>query len=345
MDYEAKQYVGIHLQWDYYKREIVCSMEGYIAKALEELEHIFPKKHFYGPLNTWPPTYGAKVQYVEEDLSKPLYLSQFKAVEQIVGKFLYYARAIDNIMAHMMNHIGSQKSKGMQKLMQAVTQFLNYAASNPSAKIIYRKSDMLYKVDSDAAYLVCPDARSQAGGYHYVGNADNNLFNGPIYILTTIIKNVTASAAEAEVAGLFMNANKAIPIRHTLIEMGHPQPPTPLNTDNTTAQGILTGKFRQKQSKAINMQFWWLKDRIKQKQFRAIWGPGKENLADYTTKFHIAAHHKKMRPIQPFIKDKSPSTLKGCIKIMNPVSPVNIDEIAPRQAITKTTRAAFIHRI
>ena len=240
VDYEAKQYIGIHLKWDYFKREVICSMEGYVAKALEELEHIFPKKHFYGPSNTMPPTYGAKVQYVQEDLTRPLTPEQYKSVERIVGKFLYYARAIDNTMAHMMNHIGSQKSKGTQKLMQAVTHFLNYAASNPNAQIIYRKSDMLYKIDSDAAYLVCPDARSRAGGYHYLGNADNNLFNGPIYILATIIKNVMASAAEAEVAGLFINANKAIPIRHTLIEMGHPQPPIPLKTINTTAQGILT---------------------------------------------------------------------------------------------------------
>ena len=49
-----------------------------------------------------------------------------------------------------------------------------------------------------------------------------------------------ASAAEAEVAGLFINASKAIRIRHILIEMGHPQLPTPLKTDNTTTQGILT---------------------------------------------------------------------------------------------------------
>ena len=55
-----------------------------------------------------------------------------------------------------------------------------------------------------------------------------------------------ASVAEAEVAGLFINTNKAILIRHTLTKMGHPQPPTPLETDNTTVQGILTGKFRQK---------------------------------------------------------------------------------------------------
>ena len=105
-----------------------------------------------------PPTYESKVQYVEEDLTKPLILAQYKIVEQIVGKFLYYAKAIDNTIAHMMNHIRLQKSKGTKKLMQAITHFLEYAASNPNAKIIYRKSDMLYKIDLDAAYLVCPDA-------------------------------------------------------------------------------------------------------------------------------------------------------------------------------------------
>ena len=111
------------MKLDYYKREVICSIEGFVTKAFEELEHIFLKKHFYGPLNTMPPTYGSKTNYVEEDLSKPLTLTQFKAVKRIVGQFLYYARAIDNTMAHMMNPIGSQKSKGTQKLMQAVKHF------------------------------------------------------------------------------------------------------------------------------------------------------------------------------------------------------------------------------
>ena len=87
---------------------------------------------------------------------------------------------------------------------------------------------MLYKIDSDAAYLVCPAVKSRAGGYHYFGNKDNNLFNGPIYVLVKIFKSVMASPAEAEVTGLFMNAHKAIPICHILIYMGHPQPLTPL---------------------------------------------------------------------------------------------------------------------
>ena len=71
-------------------------------------------------------------------------------------------------------------------------------------------------------------------------------------------------------------------------------------------------------------------------------GTCKENLADYTTKLHIPAHHKKERPIQLFIKDRSPSMLKGCVKTTNPES---IEKTAPRLAVTKNARAAFIHRL
>ena len=147
-------------------------------------------KHFYGPSNTMPSIYDTKVQYVQEDLSKPLIPVQFKEVERIVGMFLYYAQAIDNTMAHMMHHLGSQKRKVTQPLMQAVAHFLNYAASNLIAKNMVYKNDMSDKIDSDAVYLVCLDARSRAGGYHYLGNVDSNLFNGPIYILVTIIEKI-----------------------------------------------------------------------------------------------------------------------------------------------------------
>ena len=47
------------------------------------------------------------------------------------------------------------------------------------------------------------------------------------------------SAAEAEVGGLYMNALELSPMRTTLEELDHPQPPTPLKTDNSTADGIM----------------------------------------------------------------------------------------------------------
>ena len=48
-----------------------------------------------------------------------------------------------------------------------------------------------------------------------------------------------SSAAEAEIGALYINCRAAIPTRHTLTEMGHPPPPTPIQADNTTALGVV----------------------------------------------------------------------------------------------------------
>jgi hypothetical protein len=42
------------------------------------------------------------------------------------------------------------------------------------------------------------------------------------------------------------------------------------------------------------MRYYWLTDRVRQKQFDVYWGPGRENLGDYHTKHHSAQHHKDM---------------------------------------------------
>ncbi len=66
-----------------------------------------------------------------------------------------------------------------------------------------------------------------------------------------------SSAAEAELGALYINAREAIPIRHLLKEMGHKQPPTPIQTDNSTALGVVTNNI-QPHTKAMDMQFHWL---------------------------------------------------------------------------------------
>ena len=39
VDFEAKQYIGIHLDWNYKTRELICSMRNYVKQALMELKH------------------------------------------------------------------------------------------------------------------------------------------------------------------------------------------------------------------------------------------------------------------------------------------------------------------
>ena len=58
----------------------------------------------------------------------------------------------------------------------------------------------------------------------------------------------------------------------------------------------------------MDMRYFWIIDRISQKQFLVIWTPGQENLADYVTKHHPAAHHKQVRPYYCFLQT-TPSTL------------------------------------
>jgi hypothetical protein len=69
-----------------------------------------------------------------------------------------------------------------------------------------------------------------------------------------------SSATKAELAGLYIMACKAIYIRIILEELGHVQPPTPLQTDNAMADGVINGEVQPKQPKAMDMRFHWLHD-------------------------------------------------------------------------------------
>ena len=207
---------------------------------------------------------------------------------------------MDNTLLTALSTISSAQSKGTQATLNATNQLLDYCHTHPDARIRYYASDMLLRIHSDASYLSEPEARSRAGGYFYLGNATEDAtaqyLNGPIHIVATIIKHVMASAAEAELGALYMNAKEGTVIRNTLKEMGHPQGPTPIQTDNSTANKITNNACKQQRSKAIDMRFYWLHDRIQQKQFNVFWRPGIENRADYYTKHHAPIHHQRMRP-------------------------------------------------
>ena len=83
--------------------------------------------------------------------------------------------------------------------------------------------------------------------------------NGAILNISQIIKAVMSSAAEAELGALFINAKMAVSMQKTLEEMGHPQPQTPIQTDNSTAHALLTNKILPKALKAMDMRLHWLR--------------------------------------------------------------------------------------
>eukprot|EP00957_Ditylum_brightwellii_P133645 10189184-Ditylum_brightwellii.AAC.1 len=102
-----------------------------------------------------------------------------------------------------------------------------------------------------------PQAHSTASGHFFLGNkiVDGKpiLLNGAVHSLCTILNLVASSTAAAELGALFLNACQAKLMRVTLEEMGHPQPPTPIISDNSTAVGIANRTIKKQCSHAMEM--------------------------------------------------------------------------------------------
>jgi hypothetical protein len=88
----------------------------------------------------------------------------------------------------------------------------------------------------------------------------------------------------------------------------------------TTATGHTNGTITQKRTKSMDMRFYWIKDRVKQGQFNVYWGLGFQNLADYFTKHHSPAHHKRIRDVYIHAEERPTnrkgirdSALRGCV--------------------------------
>ena len=301
-DWSGSRYIGIKLDWDYNRdhnrRKVHLSMPNYVTTAPAELGHQPPEQRQDQPHRHVRPNYGAKVQYATpNDTSPALGKEAAQRIRKITGKFLYLGRAVDSTLLTPLSAIASSQANPSQDTMDKANQFLDYVSSQEEAVLTYNASEMILATHSDASYLCEPRARSRAGGHFFLSN--NDPFppnNGAILNIAQIIKNVMSSAAEAELAALYINAREAIYIRLILNQLGHPQPPTPIQTDNSTAEGVVNSKVQPKRTKAMDMRFHWLRDRETLKQFRIYWRPGRMNYADYWTKHHPAAHHRNMRP-------------------------------------------------
>ena len=295
-DWKGSKYAGLTLDWDYAGRRVHLSMPGYVKEALVRFKHNL-RKFTSQPHKHVAKTYGAKIQYAPpEDDSASLDAAGKLFIQQMAGTFLFYARAVDSTMLVALSAISSDQATPTNATMEKAKLFLDYAASHPDAILTYNASDMVLSFHSDASYLSEPRARSRAGGHFIVSsNADNPPSNGAVLINAHILKHVMSSAADAEIGAPFANSRKAMPARTMLMEMGHKQPPTPAQTDNTTALGFATRNLHPKQTKSCHMQNWWLRDREVQNQFRFFFGPGKDNRSDYFTKHFCPAHHKQIR--------------------------------------------------
>ena len=310
IDWDGKNFCGLEYKWDYKKQFIDVSLPKYVKKALQRLQHRPSSSPQYSPQHHHPINYSSKgtTQFaMQPDASPLLSPNETKWVQSVVGSFLYYSRALDSTLLTALNHIGTTQANPTQLTKQDCTRLMDYVSTYPDAYIRFHASKMILHIDSDASYLVLPKAKSRIAGYFYLSDltptSSTNLPpNGPILVECKTIKHVVTSAAEAEISALFHNARTAIPLRRLLIALGHPQPPTPIKVDNSTANAFVHNNITQRRSKSWDMRFHWLRDPPTKQQIGVYWDKGTNNWADYYTKTHTTPYHRTMRP--NYIHDK-----------------------------------------
>jgi hypothetical protein len=308
-DWTGNRYIGLTINWNYEKHYVDLSMPGYITRALQRFVHPTPKRPEHALHDYAAPTYCSRQQFATTDTSPAVDSTKdTKRIHEVLGTLLYYARAADCTMIPAIGTIATQQVNDTTATMKAIAKLLNYCATHPDAVVRYYSSDMILWIESDALYLSETKARSRAAGYHYLSNKPPNPdqppaptdpsppMNGAIVVPCKVIREVLSSASEAELATLFYNGTEGAPLHITLKELGHKQPPTPMVTDNSTASSIANESVKQKRSKAMDMRFYWIRDRVRQNQYHIYWRRGSTNRANYFTKHHPPKHHVAVRP-------------------------------------------------
>ena len=302
VDLEGRNFCGLRLDWNYTAGHVDISMPNYVRKKLIKFKHKPPIRPQYAPHKWLKPAYGKKLQYApppdESDFLDPKGITR---IQSINGSFLYYGRAVDPTILTALNEIATQQSRPTVTTEKKAQMLMDYLATFPNAKLRFYAGDMKLHIETDAAYLVLPNARSRVAGHFYLTafptphKAYAGTFNAPILTECHTLKNVVSSAAEAECGGIFHNCVVAIGIRNALEGMGHPQGRTTVITDNSTANSFVHSAMREKRSKSWDMKYNWLRDRQAQQQFEIKWQKGTTNQADYFTKHHPPSYHKLKR--------------------------------------------------
>ena len=130
------------------------SVPGYVQIKRNKYQHPDLLKLQHSPYQEAPIFYATKVQQpVQSDTTAPLSPDQIKRVQVIVGTFIWYGRACDPILTASLSAIASRQTKGIESILAASHQLIDYLATHPNAANCYGASDMILAFDTDASYL------------------------------------------------------------------------------------------------------------------------------------------------------------------------------------------------
>ena len=121
-------YCGISLDWHYDAKYVNILMPNYVHKQLIRYNTDPPRRPQYSPFKKKPIHYGKRSDDILVEPYSPL-LGQAdkKYTQQVVGSFLYYARAVDRTILLSLSAIAAEQANPTERTMQRVQHLLQCA--------------------------------------------------------------------------------------------------------------------------------------------------------------------------------------------------------------------------
>jgi hypothetical protein len=128
----------------------------------------------------------------KQDSTRPLNAAEIKRLQEIVGAFLFYARAVNCTLMPAVVQLAATQAHPTAAVLEAADRLMRYAAGHPAQHLIYRACDMILYIRSDASHQSMSDSRSVAGGLFYLANkqVSDMPINGPLLATSKVIPNV-----------------------------------------------------------------------------------------------------------------------------------------------------------
>jgi hypothetical protein len=228
-------------------------------------------------------------------------MMEIKCIQDIIGTLLYYAQAVDLALLAALSAITARQSNGTRAVANHVT--------NSSTTLLHIP---IQAFNTRCATCLCWYTWMHHTCLYQVVKVEQlDISTYPIAMTKTSTMAPFSPCLQSSNMSCCQHPKQNLPHSTTAAslpphfephkELGHFQPtPTPITTDNITAQGLTMGTMTPKASKLMDQCFYWLKCQHAQCQFQCLWRKGILNCPDYSSKHHISKHRQNVCPFFVF---------------------------------------------
>jgi histone deacetylase 1/2 len=262
------EYIG--MKFDFTQEgKVKITMQGYIQDLLEFCKNI------EGSVST--PALDNLFKVGENN--KKLKETDKEFFHSVTAKLLYLGKRVRPDILTAVSFLTKRVQSPTEEDMRKLERVIRYIRGTADLGIIIEaRVNLGVYAYVDASYGVHTDYKSHTGCVIGIGK-------GPIYAKSSTQKINSKSSSEAELIGLSDSTNQIVWVRNFLISQGYDVGEATVYEDNmSTINMVKNGKSNSERTRHIAIRFYFVADRVQQKEIKIQYMQTANMLADILTK-------------------------------------------------------------